>query len=123
MDRRKKLAPAITINGKEHCINIGRDVIRALGYPSHICILEHDRWQVIAITPCEESELLSFRVPEGFPDDRMKKFRIYSQSLVKEISDDCDLIPGEIYTIKGEHIVAMNAVLFRLAGKEKQEKV
>ena len=118
MNSKKTIAPAITINGKEFCINVGRDVIRALGYPTHICILEHDQWQVLAMTPCEETELLSFRVPAGFPDDGMKKFRIYSQSLVKEIIDDCNLDPGEIYAFKGEYVETMNAVLFRLSEKD-----
>ena len=47
MENTKRIAPAITVNGKEYCINVGRGVVRALGYPSHICLLEHDKWQVI----------------------------------------------------------------------------
>jgi hypothetical protein len=114
MEKTKKIIPSITLNGKEYCINVGRDVVRALGYPSHICILEYDKWQVMAITPCDESDPLSFQVPEGFPDGKMKKFRIYSQSLVREIIEDCKFNLGEVYNLKGEYIEAMNAVLFRL---------
>lgn len=122
MNNNRKIVPAITINTKEYCINVGRDVIRALNYPSYICLLEHDKWQVIAITPCEATELLSFKVPEGFPDDRMKKLRIYSQSLVKEIMASDDLAPGEIYNLKGEYISAMNAVLFQVGGSGRMEE-
>ena len=118
MSHVRNIVPAITINGKEYCINVGRDVIRALGHPSHICILEHDKWHDIAIAPCEESEMLSFKVPEGFPDDRMKKFRIYSQSLVKEILANSDLTPGETHNLKGEYIEAMNAVLFQVVASD-----
>ena len=117
MNELKNKVPAITINGKEYCINVGRDVIRVLDHPSHICILEHDNWKMIAIAPSDGSALLSFPVPEGFPEDRRKKFRIYSQSLVNEIITECDLDPGATHNLKGEYVEAMNAVLFSAEGE------
>lgn len=115
MNNTKNRAPAISINGKQYCINIGRDVIRKLGFPSHVCILQNYRKNAIAIMPCEETEVLSFRVPDGFTTDRMKKFRIYSQALVEEILSNNDLEAGCIYSLKGQHEPDANAVIFYLS--------
>ena len=122
MSGSKNRAPAITINGREFCINVGRDVIRALDHPSHICILEHDNWQMIAIAPCDENDVLAFQVPEGFPEDRSRKFRIYSQSLVNEIITQCALDPGTTHNLKGDYVESMNAVLFCVAASDMPEE-
>ena len=118
----KSIVPSISIDGKQFCINVGRDVIRALKYPDYICILESDSQNAIAITPCDESVVLSFHVPEGFPEDRKRKFRIYSQKLVSEIFDHCKLQAGRRYTLKGGLDDSMNAVVFHLDETEEYSR-
>lgn len=114
MSGTKTIVPSITIDGKQYCINVGRDVIRALGNPDYICILESNKQHTIAITSCDDSVMPSFKVPERFPEDRMKKLRIYSQSLVIEIMRDYGLDSGHSYTLKGALDEKMNAVVFHL---------
>lgn len=58
--------------------------------------------------------VLSFKVPERFPEDRNRKFRIYSQSLVMEIMAKYDLDSGHSYTLKGKLDDVMKAVVFHL---------
>ena len=71
--------------------------IRKLGYPAFICILESDNQHTIAIKPCEDNVMPSFKVLEGIPENRQKKFRIYSQGLVLEIMDGYGLEKGRRY--------------------------
>ena len=114
MSENKIIVPSITIDCRQYCINVGRDVVRLLECPKCICILESERRHTIAMAPCDDSVVLSFKVPERFPEDRSRKFRIYSQSLVTEIMENYDLDPGHSYTLKGKLDEAMNAVIFHL---------
>lgn len=118
MSATKNVVPSITIDGQQYCINVGRDVIRKLGYPAYICILESDKQHTIAIKPCDDNVMPSFKVPEGFPENRQKKFRIYSQGLVLEIMDGYGLEKGRRYTLKGELDEEINGVVFHLDKSE-----
>lgn len=114
MSVNKTVVPSITIDCRQYCINVGRAVVRLLGCPEYVCILESDRQHTIAFAPCDDSVVLSFKIPDRFPEDRTRKFRIYSQSLVMEIMKNYDLDAGHSYTLKGKLDEAMNAVIFNL---------
>jgi hypothetical protein len=114
MSENKTIVPSVTIDCRQYCINVGRDVVRLLGCPECICILESERQHTIAFAPCDDSVVLSFKVPERFPEDRNRKFRIYSQSLVMEIMAKYNLDSGHSYTLKGKLDDVMKAVVFHL---------
>ena len=55
----------VTIPAESRRMNVGKDVIRILGSPAYICILQRKDRQSIAITPCAAEHPMSFKVPEG----------------------------------------------------------
>ena len=50
-------------------INIGIDVIRILGEPTHVCIMKNIHNFSLAVYPYEAKELMSFQVPAFFLED------------------------------------------------------
>ena len=85
MSQDKIIKPRISIDCREYGLRIGRDVIRALGYPPYVCILKNDARGSIAIRVGDEKETLAFKVPDGFPDKRKTLFRVYSKAFTKDL--------------------------------------
>ena len=54
----------VTIPAESRRMNVGKDVIRILGSPAYICILQRKDRQSIAITPCAAEHPMSFKVPD-----------------------------------------------------------
>lgn len=52
------------------------DVIRILGSPAYICILQRKDRQSIAITPCAAEHPMSFKVPDRLLTDGQCRMRI-----------------------------------------------
>ena len=107
--------PRITIDGRQDCISIGRDVIRVLGYPGYVSILRNDLQKTIAIKQSESREVLSFKVPEGFPDEGRRMFRIYSQAFTREILELYELDATKSHAFKGTYVKEYDAVVFSLS--------
>ena len=116
------LCPRITIDGRQDCISIGRDVIRVLGYPEYISILKNDLQNTIAITQSQSREVLSFKVPDGFPDGRRKMFRVYSQAFTSGLMDAYELDRSKSYSFVGQYIKDFGAVIFSLKSNDRDEK-
>lgn len=108
----KKLS--ISVMAAEHGILIGRNVVVTLGLPNHICILKGEDKQSIAIVPCAEKHVLSFKVPDGYITERNSKFRIYSQGFVEELLTANDLDRTKTHRIYGEYSEEHNAAIFPL---------
>ena len=60
----------VTIPAESRRMNVGKDVIRILGSPAYICILQRKDRQSIAITPCAAEHPMSFKVPDKAADRR-----------------------------------------------------
>ena len=116
------LCPRITIDGRQDCISIGRDVIRVLGYPEYISILKNDLQNTIAITQSQSREVLSFKVPDGFPDGRRKMFRVYSHAFTSGLMDAYELDRSKSYSFVGQYIKDFDAVIFSLKSNDRDEK-
>ena len=106
--------PQITIDGRQDCISIGRDVIRILGYPNYISILKNDSQKTIAIRQSESREVLSFKVPEGFPDEKKKMFRIYSRAFTSDLLETYQLDQMKSHAFIGRYVTEYDAVVFSL---------
>ena len=50
-------------------MNVGKDVIRVLGSPTYICVLQRKDRKSIAITPCTAEHPMSFKVPDRLLTD------------------------------------------------------
>lgn len=58
-NRQRTLSLCITIKGPRNRIYIGKDVIRALGFPAFICIKVNEDMSALAIQPGEEKEYMA----------------------------------------------------------------
>ena len=114
----KNLTPRISVNLNENCLYIGKDTIRQLGCPSFVCILQNYDQNRIAITPCEEKLVTSFKVPDGFPAVKSKKFRIHSSAYVESIVERAPWMTQSSNVLLGKYDEDHNAVVFELAAPE-----
>lgn len=112
MEMKRKVHPTISFQGKRNMINIGVDVIRLLGEPTHICILRNFENKSVAVVPCEADDVMSFRVPERFLTDRNSKFTVHSKQFTQEVMEDCGLDTDRTYVFPGEYIPKNNMVVF-----------
>ena len=55
----------ITVKGSRNSIYISKDVIRALGVPTYVCIKINEDMSSLAIEPGEEKEYMAFKVPRN----------------------------------------------------------
>jgi len=104
----------ISVSGPGREIYVGKEVIRALGEPKHVCVLKGKDKQSIAITPCPERMALSFEVPEDCLTNENRKLRIYSSSFVEELLAANNLVGERTHIINGRYAPAINAVVFPL---------
>ena len=59
----------VTIPAESRRMNVGKDVIRVLGSPTYICVLQRKDRKSIAITPCAAEHPMSFKVPDRLLTD------------------------------------------------------
>lgn len=112
--QRKSLRPTLSIQGRRNTINIGIDVIRLLGEPTHVCIMRNLHNSSLAVRPCVAEDVMSFQVPDHFMEDSNAKFCIHSKQFVHQIMKECDLDRDKTYLFHGEWMPEKNAVIFML---------
>lgn len=59
----------VTIPAESRRMNVGKDVIRVLGSPTYICVLQRKDRKSIVITPCTAEHPMSFKVPDRLLTD------------------------------------------------------
>ncbi len=78
-------------------MNVGKDVIRVLGSPTYICVLQRKDRKSIAITPCTAEHSMSFKVPDRLLTDGQCRMMIngiqFIQALAMSIPTQIILIP------------------------------
>lgn len=105
----------VTFHGAENRLSIGKDVIRALGAPSHVSIKMSDSHDAISISPCDEDDAMAFKVPERFFSDHRCIMRINSMRFVHGIMRANHMDIGRTYKVKGKYMTVPNAAVFCLA--------
>jgi hypothetical protein len=103
---------AISIQGYRNAISIGKEVVHVLGNPPYICLRVNDTYKSVAISPCEPTEVLSFKTPENLFTNRHVVFRIYSQEFIKGLLRANGLDTEQSYSLKGTYSEKNNAVVF-----------
>jgi len=104
----------ISVSDLEYDIYVGKDVIRALGVPKHVCVLKGKDKQSIAIVPCRGKYPLSFAVPDDCLTNENRKLRIHSIPFVDELLRANNLESGKTHSITGVYSSRINAVVFPL---------
>ena len=69
----------MTLQGARCCISIGKGVIKALGKPSHVSIKISDSHDSLSVFPCDEDDVMAFRVPLKLFTDHRCVMRINSK--------------------------------------------
>ena len=105
----------LSFSAKSRQIRVGTGVIRILGDPEYVSLRINDTWDMIAILPCEGTDLMSFKVPDGLlSDSRRQSLRINSKLFVDMVLSHNNLDTETIHSVKGMYSESENAVLFPL---------
>ena len=110
----KELMPYILIQPYKYTITIGKDIVRALGFPKYVCLRINESSNSFAIIPCEEHDVMSFKVPERLLSDHHTVFRINSKQFVLNLILKYDLDVSCVYGCRGAYGQKVNAVIVSL---------
>ena len=94
--------------------SIGKDIIKSLGYPKHVCLRINESNRSFAIIPCEANDVMSFKIPEKLFTDSKCVFRINSKSFLISLVLKYNLDPTCVYSCKGVYSKKLNAVIVSL---------
>lgn len=111
----KELSPYILIQPYKYTITIGKDIVRALGFPKYVCLRINESSNSFAIIPCEEHDVMSFKVPERLLSDHHTVFRINSKQFVLNLILKYDLDVSCVYGCRGAYGQKVNAVIVNLS--------
>ncbi len=104
----------MTLQGARNCISIGKGVIRALGEPSHVSLKISDNHDSLSVFPCDEDDVMAFRVPVKLLVDHHCVMRINSKRFVHGIMRSNGLDVTRTYTLSGEYLKDKNIAVFSL---------
>lgn len=104
----------MSLQGARNCISIGKGVIKALGTPTHVSLKISDSHDSISVFPCDEDDVMSFRVPTKLFSDHRCVMRINSKRFIHGIMSANDLDITKTYTLSGEYLKDMNIAVFSL---------
>jgi len=104
----------LSIQGARNCIGVGKGVIRALGSPSHVTMKISDTHDSLSVFPCDEDDVMSFRVPVRLFCDHSCVMRINSKRFVHGLMISNNMDVSRTYTLSGEYIPDKNVAVFSL---------
>lgn len=104
----------MTLQGARNCISIGKGVIRALGKPSHVTLKISDTNDSISVLPCDERDIMSFRVPTKLFTDHRCVMRINSKRFVHGIMKMNELDVSKTYVLSGSYLEEKKMAVFSL---------
>ena len=110
----RNLAIELSVQGARNCISIGKGVIRALGGPTHVSLKVSDTNDSISVFPCDEDDVMSFKVPERLLLDHKCVMRINSKRFVHGIMKSNDLDISRTYSLFGKYLADKNMAVFSL---------
>ena len=104
----------VTIPAESRRMNVGKDVIRILGSPAYICVLQRKDRKSIAITPCAAEHPMSFKVPDRLLTDGQCRMMINGIQFIQVLLEANGLAAGKDHQFKGRYDAEKNAVIIRL---------
>ena len=102
----------LTISGIRYELSVGKNVIRVLSQPEYICFRVNPKKDSIIIFPCDYSDPMSYKVPDGLLRAEHKILRIYSKAFVQETLAANNLCTDSTYTMYGRYYPKQNLVRF-----------
>ena len=81
----------VTIPAESRRMNVGKDVIRVLGSPTYICVLQRKDRKSIAITPCTAEHPMSFKVPDRLLTDGQCRMMINGIQFIQALLEANEL--------------------------------
>ncbi len=99
-------------------MNVGKDVIRVLGSPTYICVLQRKDRKSIAITPCTAEHPMSFKVPDRLLTDGQCRMMINGIQFIQALLEANGLAAGKDHQFKGRYDAEKNAVIISLKNGE-----
>jgi len=102
------------LQGARGCISIGKGVIKPLGKPSHVSIKISDSRDSLSIFPCDEDDVMAFRVPLKLFIDHRCVMRINSKQFVHGIMRTNQMDTSKTYVLSGEFLEEKNTAVFSL---------
>ena len=110
----KELTPYILLQPHRSTITIGKDIVKSLGFPTHVCIIINDKNKSFAIIPCEADDVMSFKVPDKLLTDHHCVFRLHSKEFLLNLILKYDLNPNSVYECRGRYYPNVNAIIVSL---------
>ena len=110
----------VTIPAESRRMNVGKDVIRVLGSPTYICVLQRKDRKSIAITPCTAEHPMSFKVPDRLLTDGQCRMMINGIQFIQALLEANELAVGKDYQFKGRYEAEKNAVIISLEKDERE---
>lgn len=104
----------LSLQGGRFCISIGKGVIKALGTPSHVSLKISDAHDSISVFPCDEDDIMSFKVPSKLFINHRCVMRIHSKRFVHGIMKANNLDISRTYTLAGAYSEEKNIAVFSL---------
>ena len=108
----------VTIPAESRRMNVGKDVIRVLGSPTYICVLQRKDRKSIAITPCTAEHPMSFKVPDRLLTDGQCRMMINGIQFIQVLLEANGLAAGKDHQFKGRYDAEKNAVIISLEKDE-----
>ena len=93
----------VTIPAESRRMNVGKDVIRVLGSPAYICVLQRKDRKAIAITPCAAEHPMSFKVPGRLLTDGQCRMMINGIQFIQVLLEANGLAAGKDHQFKGRY--------------------
>ena len=109
----------MTLQGKSECIGLGRELVRGLGTPAYIKLLISENYDELVFTPCNEKEVMSFKVPNQNNAHHMG-MRICSKAFVHEVLERNNLDKTKTHAFIGTYLNGQPAIVFPLKQEEKK---
>ncbi len=111
---KKQAKLRISLYGRQHVIQIGKDVVRVLGVPPYISIRINLEMDSILIESAMEKHKLSFKVADDICFNKNRQMTITSASFVIGLMVQNNLDLSETYQIEGVYSEKNNAVVFNI---------
>ena len=109
-----ELSPYILIQPYQCSLTIGKDIIKSLGYPKHVCLRINESNRSFAIIPCEANDVMSFKIPDKLFTNSKCVFRIKSKFFLISLILKYNLEPTCVYSCKDVYSKKLNAVIVSL---------
>ena len=104
----------VTIPAESRRMNVGKDVIRVLGSPAYICVLQRKDRKAIAITPCAAEHPMSFKVPGRLLTDGQCRMMINGIQFIQVLLEANGLAQEKTISLKDGMMPRKMQLSFRL---------